>query len=233
MSLINQALRKAQRDRTPERMPVPGARVPTPDAPTSGMKPGLIIGLVVAVAALLALVVGLSLVLLQDRDTPPVAQHAPAAAAPQPSTTSEDSAPAETEQAAAPQPPVEPLAPRTQPAAPTTPLEREAAPPVVEELRRAREAATAKAAAEAEAAAAAAAAAKAAVQPSQAIIDWLARAQISGVKLSPTESRVILNGKSYTEGEYVNFGLGLKVMIIEQKRVLFVDENDKKYLKQF
>jgi uncharacterized iron-regulated membrane protein len=194
------------------------------------MKPGLIIGLVVAVAVLLALVVGLSLVLLQGNEAPPVAQQPPAATAPQPTATSQDSGQAATAQAAAPQPPIEPLTPPASPPARTTPLEREATSPVVEELRRARAAAEAKATAEAQAAATAAA--KAAAQPSQEIIDWLARAKISGVKLSATESRVILNGKSYTVGEYVNFDLGLKVMIIQEKRVLFVDANDKKYLKR-
>jgi len=33
-------------------------------------------------------------------------------------------------------------------------------------------------------------------------------------------------------GEYVNFKLGLKVMIIQEKRILFVDENGKKYMKR-
>ena len=228
MSLINQALRKAQRDRTPERMPEPGARVLTPDAPTSGMKPGLIIGLVAAVAVLLALVAGLSLVLLKGEDAPPVAQQA--SATPEPTTAPEDSATASTQQAASTQSTIEPVAPKAQPTAQTTPLERGAAPSVVEELRQAREAVEAKAAAETKAAEEAAA--KAAAKPSQDIINWLARAKISGVKISATESRVILNGKSYTAGEYVNFGLGLKLMLIQEKRVLFVDANDKKYLKR-
>jgi hypothetical protein len=101
---------------------------------------------------------------------------------------------------------------------------------VVEELRQAREAVEAKAAAETKAAEEAAA--KAAAKPSQDIINWLARAKISGVKISATESRVILNGKSYTAGEYVNFGLGLKLMLIQEKRVLFIDKNEQKYMKR-
>jgi hypothetical protein len=37
---------------------------------------------------------------------------------------------------------------------------------------------------------------------------------------------------SYSVGETVNLGLGLKVLIIQEKRILFIDPNGKKYLKQ-
>jgi len=244
MSLINQALRKAQRDRTPPRMADPGAPSPTSIASASGMKPSVIIGLVVAVAVLLGLVIGLSLMLLNSRDTP-------AQAAPTPGTPSTSSAPmhtpANTQAAPAPAtaapaadeitPAKEPIAATALPAkaagpatGPTNLLERTETSPVVEELRHVRAAAESRAAAEAQAAQEAAQ--RAAAQPSQEIIDWLARAQISGVRLSANESRVILNGKSYLAGEYVHMGLGLKVLIIEEERVLFVDDNGKKYLKR-
>ncbi len=36
----------------------------------------------------------------------------------------------------------------------------------------------------------------------------------------------------YSVGETVNVGLALKVLSIQEKRILFIDANGKKYLKQ-
>lgn len=193
------------------------------------MKPGLIIGLIVAVALLFGLVIGLSLVLFKNGsggDSTQIAQQA--------QQTKPESAPAQESFIPAPQEPVAPIAPPPVANSETSPLEREAMPPVIEELRKAREATEAKAAAEAaaEAKAAEEAAARAAAEPSQKIIDWLTEAQVTGVKLSATNSKVILNGKSYGVGEYVNFALGLKIMIIQEERILFVDKNGQKYMKR-
>jgi rRNA maturation endonuclease Nob1 len=243
MSLINQALRKAQRDRTPNRMADSGSGTNphSPAAGANGMKPGLMIGLIIAVAVLLGLVAGLSVVLLKGGDPSNVAQQAPAAA--EKAATGQIAPETQPTESAETTPvvPEKPITPQITSTAESTPLERTDKVPLVEELRQAREAAEAKVAAEAEVALAEAkaakeaaekAAARAAAEPSQEIIDWLSRAQISGVKLSETESKVILNGKSYAVGEYVNYALGLKVMIIQEKRILFVDENGKKYMKR-
>lgn len=237
MSLINQALRKAQRDRTPHRMAETGSNGPSANAPSgaSGMKPGLLIGLIVAVALLLGLVSGLSIVLLKGNDAAPAARQAS-------TTTQEPATPA-----TAPTPPVEstaatpekiePIAPATASSNQAPPIESETTPPVVAELRKAREAAEAKAAAEAklaeaEAKAADEAAARAAAEPSREIIEWLTQSKVTGVMLSETNSKIILNGNTYAVGEYVNYALGLKVMIVQEKRILFVDENGKKYMKR-
>jgi len=230
MSLINQALRKAQRDRSPNRMPQPGEQGPAAyaNSATNGLRPTLVVGLVIALAVLLGLVAGLSVVLFKGESAAPAQ---PPATAPLAGTAAP---------APAPDTPVDP--PITPPSA-TARVKPEAAPApgVVEELRRAREATEAEAAAQAEAAAAKAAAeakaaeveaARAAAQPSEDIIDWLGRAKLSGVRLSDTESKVILNGQAYAVGEYVNFKLGLKVMIIQESRVLFMDNNGKKYMKR-
>ncbi|MFU8847963.1 MAG: hypothetical protein ACNA77_04515 [Opitutales bacterium] len=238
MSLINQALRKAQRDRTPPRMADAGTTGPfsTTAARTDGMKPGLIIGLVIAVAVLLGLVAGLSVVLLKSSDASPTAQQA-SASPEMPPEQRNTSRPA-TESVATTPGALQPIAPAIESAVKTRPiLERETTPRVVEDLRQAREAAEVRAEAETAAAAAEAkaadeAAARAAAEPNQEIITWLSQAQISGVKLSETESKVILNGKSYAEGELVNFALGLKVLIIQERRMLFVDDNGKKYMKR-
>jgi membrane protein involved in colicin uptake len=118
----------------------------------------------------------------------------------------------------------------------------------VQELRKAREDAGAKAALATEQALAAAkaaeerakaaaqaaelAAARAAAKPSQDIIEWLGNATLSGVRISETSSKLILNGKAYSPGEYVNFSLGIKVMVIQENRVLFTDNMGKKYMKR-
>jgi hypothetical protein len=77
-----------------------------------------------------------------------------------------------------------------------------------------------------------AAEARAAAKPSQDIVTWLSHAKVTGVRLSANSSKVILNNKGYIVGETVNFKLGIKVLAIQENRILFVDSNGKKYLKQ-
>lgn len=179
---------------------------------------GLTLGLVAAFAVMLGLIAVLAVMLLKEE---PIAEPAPAIntaqAKPQASASAEPAA-----TISAPLPPAE-------------------SPEVLAELQRAREAAEAEAARQrkAELAAAAAkkaaeeeAARKAAAQPDPKIIDWLSKVTISGVRLSGTESKVLLNDDAYSVGDTVNYSLGLKVYIIQDKRVLFIDKNDKKYLKR-
>ena len=143
-------------------------------------------------------------------------------ASPAPPSTS-DAPPPTKPTTEAPPAPLDPItASGTEAAQTPTPARSEpelsdAAPALVEELRRAREAAEAKAQAEAN---------------TPAIVEWLTESRISGVRLSPTNSKVILNGEAYGEGEYVNFQLGLKVIRIEEKRILFADDSGKKYMKR-
>lgn len=241
MSLINQALRKAQQDRTPKRMEAPGASGSLTSAPAgaSGMRPGLLIGLIIALAVLVGLVAGLSIVLLQNDDSGAIAEQAPTTPE-QPTIQSTNPTPPPEAVASSP-PALEPIRPAIESSSNSASPERETISPVVEELRMAREAAEAKAAAELaaaeakaaqEAKAAEEAATQAAAKPSQEIIDWLSRARVTGVRLSETESKVILNGASYSVGEYVNFALRLKVMIIQEKRILFADDHGQKYMKR-
>ncbi len=225
MSLINQALRKAQRDRTPQRMPESGAAVTAPFTTPNGMKPSWMIGLLAAaVVLLLGVFGGMSLVLLNSKKTPSAGQPAVASSTTAPAT--EEPASANEPALAATTPADSAQAPNAAPAA----LERLTNAPVIEELRQASAAAGVMAAAAAQPKAAAE---QATVQPNQEIIDWLARIQISGERLPTNENRIRLNGKSYAAGEYVHPELSLRVFIIEEKRALFIDENHKKYLKHF
>lgn len=66
-----------------------------------------------------------------------------------------------------------------------------------------------------------------------AVIDWLSQARVSGVRLSPEkENRVLLNNRAYEPGEIVHSGLDIKVLVIQESRILFVDGNGKKYVKR-
>ena len=222
MSLINQALRKAQQQRTPSRPATAADHASA--SPTNyrgnSNQSGLLIGLVAGIALLIGLVAGLTIVVLR-KDPAPVTQQAA-------------TLPAPVKQIAPATPVFQPLAPPTP--APTQPLEQ-GSPSVLNDLRLARVAAQAKAAADATSAkqveaAKQLAATKAAAKPSQDIIQWLGKSKISGVRLSTSGNKVILNNKAYSVGETVNLGLGLKVLIIQEKRILFIDPNGKKYLKQ-
>ena len=214
MSLINQALKKAQNDRSssPQAPSLSGSNtISTPAAEKGG--PNLTPVLVAAFAVMLGLIAVLAVMLLKDEPAPlPELATQPSIQTPTP--------------AAIPTP------------APTT---QESSPEVLAELQRAREAAEAEAerqreaelaAAAAQKAAAEEAARKAAAKPNPKIIDWLSKVTISGVRLSGTESKVLLNQDAYGVGDTVNYNLGLKVYIIQEKRVLFIDQNDKKYLKR-
>ena len=240
MSLINQALRKAQQDRTPKTMQPDTDQSMSAEgtrpyrSQESGMKPGVVISLIVMVALLIGIIAGLSVVLFKGGDTS-------TAEAPQSiSDTARES--------------LQPLQSSAKIPVRSTPQsgKSEAALGVLDELRIAREDAEAKAATEAAAveeaeriaiveakeakriaaAKAEEAARIAAAKPSQDIIKWLSESKVTGVRLSPAGNKVILNGKAFVVDETVHFGLGLKVLAIEEKRILFVDKVGKKYMKR-
>lgn len=236
MSLINQALKKAQRDRSPTSLTsgdgISGNQTPPPPAggmmghsapQPGGFNLGLIIGLAVAFAVLIGLVAGLVVVLIKKETTSE--QTAVTQAAPTLSPVQNSALPAP-----------EPSAPTIQPQSTRTDfigLQKNSQPSPLEELRTAREAAEAKALAEAEAASQAEEEAKikAAIQPKPEIIEWLSTARINGVKLAGADSKVILNGKAFGIGETVNYNLKVKVLVVQEKRILFVDDNGTKYMK--
>lgn len=240
MSLINKALRKAQQDRTPNRMPPSSGaqaqgRAHTTPTESSGMKPGIIVGLIAIVALLIGVIAGLSVVIFKD-DAPAIKTAA------QPSA----------QQPAPIQPIITPAQPVTQTPTIEPAAKSDATPKVLDELRIAREAEEAKAVAQAAAEATAKeeaevarleaeaarlaeeaeVARKAALKPSQDIITWLSQAKFGGVRISASGNKVILNDEAYTVGDTVHLSFGLKVLLIEEKRILFIDNNGKKYMKR-
>ena len=220
MSLINKALKKAQSDRSamPAGNPLPEGSNHMQSAPPAarGTHKGIVLGTVAGFAILIGLVAGLTVLLLSG-DTPqatPVAQ--PAVAVQPPNTRPMAAAPA----------------PLVAQAPATTPEDTLAA------LAAARQAAEAEAAKQRDAKIAAQTAAdeaarSAAATPDAKIIDWLSKVKLVGVRLADDgNSKVILNNDVYGIGDTVNYSLGLSILIIQEKRVLFVDRNDKKYVKR-
>ena len=227
MSLINEALRKAQRDRTPSTMhSASGPPRYVADAAPQAHKRGLLIGLSIGIAGLLGLVAGLAITLFQQQAAPQAAmadtpQPTPQAM-PAPST-----APIQAIQA--------PSAPATSSSAAltaasiaggdsTSPTSSEA---ILRELQQARADAQTQAATDAQSPKG-----KETIPANQEVINWLSLSQISGIRLSDSGNKVILNNKAYAAGETVHFGLGLKVLIIQQSRVFFIDAMGKKYMKR-
>lgn len=228
MSLINKALRKAQRDRNPPSTSPTDTRDPASyaTAPSSGaaLSPSLAVGLIVAIAVLFGLVVGLSIAMFRGSpETPRVGAQ----------SLAPDKTPAELF--------VERLAPPAPEVAPAQ--TSKTASSVVEQLRIAQEATEAQLRAEIEAAQKAEAAAqkqaeqekataRQETEPNEAIIEWLSSSRITGVRLAGDASRVILNGEPFSVGDTVSYQLGLKVLVIQESRVLFVDDNGQRYLKR-
>ncbi len=197
--------------------------------PPGGMNKGILFGAIAVFALLVGLVAGLTVLLLKDQE---------------PATSSPDNeAPLVTEQKAAPAPvQASGSAPEAYAPRPLPPVTESTPEPasggsstIVDQLRQAREDAESKAAAEAAAARKAEeearrlAAAKEDANPS--VIDWLSQAKVTGVRISESGSKVILNGKAYSVGETVNYRLGLKIMVVQETRLLFIDGNGVKYMK--
>ena len=68
-------------------------------------------------------------------------------------------------------------------------------------------------------------------KPDPKIRDWLAQSTVTGLRITKTSSKVILNNKAYIPGDTANTELGLKVLTIEKNRILFIDANSIEYEK--
>ena len=235
MSLINQALRKAQRDRS-----VPsGESAPPGDRPGGHAAPAAastrrrpswaMLGGVGAFAVLLGLVAGLLVVLLSEREMP-------APGSPQEPGEPVGNGPSPPQHTPSEHAKVPPAVNRPSQEPSAAAAEREA---LLGELRAAR--------AGAEAAAAETADAPgpdkgppnaeddgpgATNGPDDAIIKWLGEAKITGVRISEDANKALINGRAYSAGETVHYGLGIKVLVIQEKRILFVDADGRKYLRR-
>ncbi len=263
MSLINQALKKAQNDRSnarpeaenPSSPPLiaPNNQAPMQQRPSSGISPGLIIGLViglfVVVAALLILVI--VLVLRPTNSSPKLAETSTPIISEQltPKQTPISQDQNQQQSAESRQKAETNLAEQLKVARETAEAKAKAEAKVLVETKALAEIAAQKEKAEAEALAAAevkreeeaklkaftemkAAEEAAKNKHNPEIVQWLGGATINGVRLSASGSKVLINGKAYSVGDHAHYGLGIKVMVIEENRVLFIDKNGKRYVKQ-
>ena len=208
MSLINEALRKAQNQRTSAPGLGNGFNSGNPSVNYAGRSTpySLIIGLGLCILILVGLVAGLTTVLLSKNTTSPVQPPATPveSATPLPGTALEPSIPESATDTAEPEPTLaESAEPESQG---LTPEPAGQAPAAVET--------------------------PAIIStPNQEIVDWLAQSIVSGLRITSSSSKVILNNKGYMPGEIVNMELGLKVLTIEENRIVFVDANGIEYVK--
>jgi cytoskeletal protein RodZ len=197
MSLINEALRKAQNQRT--QAPQLGSSRGNQSANYAerSNRTGLMIGLGVCIVILIGLIGGLTVVLL-SKDTPQTAQK-PLSAEPETSVSEITPQPSLSE------PATESTEPETKP---LTPEISEQIPVIVETPTEVAE-------------------------PSQEIIDWLEQSTVTGVRITSSSSKVILNNEAFMPGDNVNMNLGLKMLEIEPQRIILVGSNGVKYVKLF
>ncbi|MEM1223617.1 MAG: hypothetical protein AAGH40_12745 [Verrucomicrobiota bacterium] len=222
MSLINQALRKAQRDRTPNRMPSVNAEAGMSSSYAAPPKrgPGLIIGLVLGIAILVGIVAGLTVLLLQKKPATAMAQNETAPALKAETITSPQTAPAPTAptstataSASVMQPPtVQAPAQSIEPVAPTNSLlaQMGAAREEVQEKVEAAEI-------------------QANLKSSPDVLEWLSTAQVAGVRLSAKGNKAIINGKTYKVGDTIDYELEIRVVSIAQNLITLSDANSKEY----
>lgn len=239
MSLINQALKKAQDSRgTP---PHAASNIPhtspnyTP--PPAKSKSALKLGLVAAFAVLIGLVAGLSVLLFGQQNTP--ADNIPANTAdtaPPPAqvaTTTTPAPPASAPETATPQPTTTantaPRAPHNQPAAQPVELAELQSARILAENDLQTQQAQRAAQANAEQAAIAE---RAAIQRANEIRSWINTAKINGIKLTGSSPKVVINSKAYTIGDTLHFDLGLAIQSIEKDLIVIIDQFGHEYTKR-
>ena len=71
-----------------------------------------------------------------------------------------------------------------------------------------------------------------AAEPKQEIVEWLSQSKVFGIRISKGSSKVILNNKAFTTGEIVNFDFELKLLNIDESKLLFVDPDGAEYTKR-
>ena len=212
MSLINEALRKAQNQRN--QAPGLGDGADMSHQPVNPVNPpsrlGLMIGLSIFIIILLGLVAGLSFLVISEYELQPAQQPVPPNPQSQmPQTTSTT----ETASIKAAANEVADVVPESANAMPTAP---EAQPPASrKQLPEVIEGPVAK------------------PGPIKEIADWVEQCTISGVRITSSKSKVILNNKGYSPNEVINDNLGLKILKIEPDRIRFIDSNGAEYIKSF
>ena len=236
MSLINEALKKAQKDRG--RNPASnvhsmGREAPPTAPPAKGIRPDMLVGALLAFALLTGLFAGLTILFLKQEAKPDTAAQSTSETLIEPATATASSRKASEVPTATVLSPDQPkVADGTEKLAGSEVANR--SPEVIKPLLQPHQAATSK---KLDVAAlndqVADDAAKSSLETNSGIIQWLEQSVITGIRLSESGNRVLLNGRSFRGGEYVHYAYKLKILTIQENRVIFADENGNKYLKRF
>jgi len=243
MSLINEALKKAQKQRTGEtpsltEMPAVGgesaARIARRGQP-AGFN-SLLLRLGLGVAALAVVIVGAVLILRRPAVAPvapgvpppaaSVAAANPPAAAQNSATTAPASAPVSATEAPAAL--VVPGAPPTTVPAPTAPLATTVVFPAAETPKPAETAPIQLAPAPTQPAAPAVAR-----KLDPRAINYINSIRVAGIRASANDSKVLMNDRVYRIGDVVEAEMGLKLAEITPSALTFEDENGAKFTRNF
>jgi hypothetical protein len=237
MSLINDALKKAQRQRTNNPFgidaPVPGGGGRS--ARRGNGMPTQTIMLIVAGCALLVVLSGVGAVLFVNRKPAPSSKPAPSVAASSPVST----APAASTTTDFPTLTITPIVipPRNE-AAPASSANPPSSPLTTEKQPDPAPVATVAKAIVPEEKTVAAAKAPPAAAPDPAVLQekihtYLDTLRIAGVRAAGAGSRVLLNEKVYRVNEIVDRNLGLKLTAVESEYLKFTGPNGVEYQKNF
>jgi hypothetical protein len=222
MSLINDALKKAQNRHGDSTPATPGAAGPAaiPSAPRKGKSPVGKIALICVGIALLSGAVSTTVILLVVRDENPAPLPAPTTPQAAPTT------PAGTPATATPVIPASPIATTpvltpsatpspVAPATSETPIQPAPATPVVSLPPPAPEPVAP------------------AIKIGTRIQAFVDRLRITSIRISDTGNKVILNDRLFRVNDLVEPSLGLRLTDIQQKQLTFTDESGNTYLRHF
>lgn len=249
MSLINEALKKAQRDRAGSgSTETPGGSGPgdgggSQHQPASSGRPRGLIGLIVGGVIGCAVAAFVIMQFLGKPEAPPAAAKAPVvAAAPEPAAPATAAALAATTPAPATTTPVATAAtaPAAEPAAtPPTPAATAAsttAPAATTAATQAAKPEPAPATVATTTPPAAPPAAPAAEEPAKQdrrILAFVDAVRVTGIRQAGRESKVLMNDRVFRIGDLVDIPLGLKLSAVAAHQLTFTDEKGNDYVKNF
>ncbi len=245
MSLINEALKKAQHQRSGGPMdapPMPGGGSASSRAP-QGMPKGLLVLLLAGAGVVIVLSVVATVLFVNRSAAPAVAERpAPVKLGPVyiPKTSAPTSNPVVIAPIVIPQPPPATAAPAPAPGA-TTPPAVASTSPSGQPNDETRAAAGTESAAPTPGTKEATATPAETTPPSPGpeapladrIADFVDKVRVMGIRTSDSGSKVLMNDKVYRVNDVVNRSLGLKLTKIEPDSLTFTDANGATYVKNF
>ncbi len=254
MSLINEALKKAQKQRggevpPPSAMPAvsgqPAAQPARPSRPVRSGAPVLAIG--ISAAVVVAVVAGGAFIFLRPKSAEPIPQNPPIVAQsprPQPPVAASTPPPAPVETPAVEPAPVKtepapstfvvsaPVTPAPVPVEPVKPKREPGRPPIIIKSATAAAATTAPVAVATSPATEPVPASGTGKMDSRAI-DLIENLRVAGIRASANDSKVLMNDRVYRAGNIVDRQLGIRLTGITTNSLSFTDEHGATYTREF